>query len=566
MITLFLTLIRNVIRLLLAPIRLLRRARAAPTGGWVHLTIDGPLVDVPRPRPRLPFQKVPNATSLYRLNKLADAILADESPRGLFVIIKSLRSSAATRTALRAILARVRDGGRQVVVHLPSGGSSAELLVASAASRILLGARTALGPLGFRVGSVYARKALDRAGVVPDVHAQGAYKTAGEGLMRDTMSEAQREQLGRLLDVLHAEVVAGLAAARKLPEPDVAAFFDRGLVTAEDAVAAGIADRAIFDDEAIHFLEGERSEKRPALIPAGAYLQRRTEPLFLPVGRKRRVGVIEVHGAIVDVHAPFSGPVADAERIVDLLRIAEDDPHIAALVLHVDSPGGGVLASDRIHRAVQKVAEKKPVVAYMSGVAASGGYYVSAPAHAIVAQPTTITGSIGVVAARVVIGPLLEKIGLTPQHVVRGAHADILDMTRPFEEDEKRIFEGYLEGAYRDFVGIVATGRKKSPEDILPLAGGRVWSGKDAHERGLVDQLGGFDVALADAKKRASLDPDDAPILLAPKTPWNLGIPFFAPGAEALETVLDRLGLLDLRAQASLLLASREKVLALFVP
>ena len=169
---------------------------------------------------------------------------------------------------------------------------------------------------------------------------------------------------------------------------------------------------------------------------------------------------------------------------------------------NLDSPGGGVTASDRIYHSVGLLAKKKPVIASFAGVSASGGYYIAAAAHAIVAQPTTITGSIGVVAARFVIGPLLAKLGLSPQVVTRGAHADMLDISRPFSDDERRIFDAELERTYKDFVALVAAGRKKTADDILPLAGGRVWTGRDALERGLVDRLGGFEVAVEEAKTR----------------------------------------------------------------
>jgi protease-4 len=171
--------------------------------------------------------------------------------------------------------------------------------------------------------------------------------------------------------------------------------------------------------------------------------------------------------------------------------------------LHVDSPGGGSLASDRIHHELEQLAAEKPLVACFADVAASGGYYVAAAAHCIVAQPATITGSIGVVSVRVVLEPLLAKLGIVTEVLKRGAHADALEVTRRLSDEERASFQRELEGMYRAFVGIVARGRKKKEDDVERLAEGRVWSGVDAQREGLVDLLGGFEVACDRARELA---------------------------------------------------------------
>ena len=179
------------------------------------------------------------------------------------------------------------------------------------------------------------------------------------------------------------------------------------------------------------------------------------------------------------------------------------DRRIAAVVLHVDSPGGSALASDRIHHELEQLAAEKPLVACFADVAASGGYYVAAAAHAIVAQPTTITGSIGVIAARLVVEPLLAKLGIATEVLKRGAHADTSQSTRHLSEEERASCQRELDGMYRAFIGIVARGRKRSVEEIERVAQGRVWSGADGAREGLVDVLGGFDVACERARELA---------------------------------------------------------------
>lgn len=509
-------LLRNVLRGLLLPFAWLRRKNASPRDAYVHLEVKGPIRDLSLPLPDLPWKKV-SGLSLHRLSQLVDALLLDPRPKGLLVTLHPLAASAAQRTALRRELSRLRDGGKTVVVHLPLGGGSGEVLVASAATRILLGESTVVGPLGFATQSLYAKHALEKLGVVPEVLHQGDFKTAGEGLYRDTMSEPQREQVGRLLDTFHGELVDALATGRGMTREEAVALVDRGLVTPKEAVPLRLVDALAHDDEVLHLLGPARSEQPAVTQPAGQYLATRTGPFFLPLVAPSIIGVVEVHGGIVEGERAPAGFAASGE-IVASLESAAKNPRVVGVLLHVDSPGGGVLASSKIHRAVERLAEKKPVVAQFSGVAASGGYYVAAPCHAIVAEGTTITGSIGVVAARIVLAPLLERLGITPEVLVRGARADLLNLVRPYDEDERAVLNRFLAESYDEFVTIVAKGRNKPKEAILPLAGGRVWTGHDALERGLVDRLGGLGVALEELARRVPGKGHGAlPVLIAPK-------------------------------------------------
>jgi protease-4 len=251
--------------------------------------------------------------------------------------------------------------------------------------------------------------------------------------------------------------------------------------------------------------------------------------------KQKRLGVIHVRGPIVS-RAPLAfGRMAVDERIAGALRVARAARSIAGVVVVIDSPGGSVLASDRIHHEIVRLAEKKPVVAYLGNVAASGGYYIAAGAHAIVAQPTTITGSIGVVSAHLVFSPLLEKLGIVTELLKRGARADMQSAGRPWDESERRAMTAEIDGYYRDFVAVVATGRKKPPEEIEKLARGRVYSGLEAERVGLVDRLGGFDVALELLREETGEKMDaGCAVIRSPKTtPKPPEVP--APFARALE-------------------------------
>ncbi|MFO0659431.1 MAG: signal peptide peptidase SppA [Polyangiaceae bacterium] len=552
MLSMLTTLVRNLCALLVFPLFLLRRFRATPAGGWVHLEIEGQVVEIATPRSRLAQSfgsQQEQGLSLHGIRTLIDELIDDPRVAGLAVSIQRLEAPAATRTAIRAQLARLRAAGKRVLVHLPRGGSSGELLIASAADTIAMGIRTSLGPLGFKMGGTYVRGTLDRLGIVPEVLAQGTYKTAGEPLMRESMSDPQKEQLGRLLDELEHELLTGLVEGRRVSLEVARGWVDRGLIDAEDALSLGLVDELVHDDElkarlgaltlaanasppakakpsgatpvvpadATTARQQDDDEAQASLVtPAVAYLTRRRSQLWKPLRPARKIAIIQVQGAIVEKGMPSMGASADDATLVKLLETAREHPRVAGVVLQVNSPGGGVLASEKIYRAVTRVADKKPTIACFGGVAASGGYYVSAPCHAIVAQPTTITGSIGVVAFRAAIGPFLERLGVVSEVLTRGEHADLMTLARPLRDDEKHILEHHLETAYREFVGLVAQGRKRTPDEIYGVAGGRVWTGRDALERGLVDSLGGLDEAIAQVRRRVGDTKTLEPVLLSP--------------------------------------------------
>ncbi len=480
------------------PLLLLRRRRAAPQGAWLRLEVDGPVVEVP---PRLPFwDRRPRPLALERLRRLVELAARDPRVAGILVELKHVSGGSASATSLREVLLMARQRGKRVVVYLPHGASTRETYVASAAERVLLGPETFVSPLGFAVESQYFKDALDKVGVEPEVFARGRYKTAGEMLVSRTMSEAQREQLGALLDVAWDTLIDALSTGRGVERAIAEQWINAGPWSADSAVAQHIADGVVYDDQLAETLDPERKGGAP-LIAAGRYLRRRRIQLR-PLRRRPRIGVIEVHGPIVGKPAFGMLPMAAEQPVREAIKRALDDPRVRGVILHVDSPGGSALASDRMLHELKRLAAKKPVVAIMGNVAASGGYMVAVGAHMIVAQPTTITGSIGVVAARFVIGPVLERIGVGVAVVKRGARADMESPVRHLDEGEREVLDRQLDDVYRSFLRVVSEGRRRPISGIEPLAGGRVWSGRDALAHGLVDRLGGFEVALAELRTR----------------------------------------------------------------
>jgi protease IV len=510
--------------LLLYPIRALRRGRMVPEGTFVTLTVDGAVVDMIA-KPRFWERRAQKAISLHDIRQIVDFVIPDTRVRGIVITIKQLAAGMATAVSLRDLLARARSAGKEVVVHLPMGGGVKEVIVASAGSKIFLGPAAQLAALGFASHTRYVKGALDKAGIVPEVYACGDYKSAGESLVRDSMSDAQREQLGKILDRFDGALLDAIAEGRSVSRERARAIVDGGPYFGEQAIEIGLADAVAYEDEIPALLGLPRTGKQgPAtrgLVAGSAYLAAKKQPLLRPLTRPPIIAVIPVHGAIAHASSPF-GNFATDDKLARMVRLARLDPRVKGVVLHVDSPGGSALASDRMHHEIVQLAREKPVVACMANVAASGGYYVAAPAHKIVCEAVTITGSIGVVGARLTMEPLMAKLGINTETVQRGARAGLLSGSAPLNEDERSALMRQLESTYRTFVRVVAQGRKMKVDEVEPLARGRVYTGEDAKAAGLVDVLGGFDVALREvsamvpASQRDRLEPH---VLRAPRHP-----------------------------------------------
>ncbi len=495
----FLRLIGLLFDLILLPLRLLVRSRGIKKGTFLTITIDGPVTDVIAP-PRFWQIRSQKATSLYTVGEIIDRAAIDPRVRGLVVTLRSFEGGLASATSLRTLLGKMRRAGKEVCVYLPRGGGTKEVYVASVASKLVLGPCAQLSPLGFLSSSRYVRRALERAGIEPEILACGDYKSAGETLVRDEMSAPQREQLEMLLDGFHGTVIAAIAEGRRLTESAAAALVDNAPYFGEAAVEAGLADSVAYEDELAKTLGIDEPHPTRFFLDGGAYLAKKKQRLFRRLTRPPVIAVIPVHGAIAHVPGPFDNFATD-ERVTRMVRIARLDRRVKGVILHVDSPGGSALASDLMHHEIAMLAREKPVVCCMANVAASGGYYVAAPAHKVVCESTTVTGSIGVVAARLTAEALLARIGVKTEVVRRGRRAELLSPMRPIDEDSRAALQRELEATYKAFVAVVARGRRMKTERVEELARGRVYGGTHALQVGLVDAVGGFPVALAEVRK-----------------------------------------------------------------
>lgn len=490
----------NLLRALYAPVIYARRSRAAPRGGVVQLELGGALAEVPRlpGRSWLPRALRPKRdTALSRVRELCEAIAVDERPKGLFITLKPIDAGWAKAAALRQALGALTGSGKQVHVFMPQGGGLKELFVASAASTRSAPPHAAFFLVGLGGRALYLGGALKRLGVRMDVTQRHEFKSAGETFARETMSDAARAQTELLVSGLQAQVETQLAGTLNVPGEALS----RGPYRAEQAKALGLITHAAHEDELPKLLDADDGDG--ALLGRGAadYLGRRTRRAFLPWRRRPVIAVVPFVGNIVD-DGKRPGTIA-TEMVRDAADALGDDPRVAACVLVIDSRGGSAHASADMFRAVRRLAEKKPVIAYLSDYAASGGYYLACAATHIVANPLTVTGSIGVISMRPVLDALLDKLAIARDGVVKGAHSGLLDMTAEWSEAEQAALAGLIDETYAEFTGVVAAARKLSAEAVDALARGRVWLGEDAARRGLVDQLGTLEDAVAAARKAA---------------------------------------------------------------
>lgn len=497
--------LRNLLVLPLFPLFWVARWIRRPKEAWVHAKIAPQVIELVRPTPwyrryvpALPFAggDATRPTSLEVMRKLAKHIERSPEVRGLVLTIPPLGAGWVACHALRELIVDLRKSGKEVVVYLPAGGGNRELFVASAATRILAAPTAPLAPLGLAASRRHLKGLLERFGVEVEVYRRADYKTAAEGVSTYAMSEPQREQVTALLTTYERALIDALMERPGFDESKVRALFETGLVSGQKALELGLVDGLAYDDELAEKVTGKADG---TLARAPRFFAFHEARFFLPVLRRPYIAVVPVHGAISDAGR---GPGAAKDAVVSALRSVAADPRALGVILHVDSPGGSALASDIIHREVMRLRDKKPVVACFGEVAASGGYYVSAGAHAIVADALTVTGSIGVISARLVASGLLERIGIRTEVIRLAAHADLLGNPRAATPDERAMIDGEIDAFYRAFVSVVAQGRGRPEDEIEPLARGRVYSGKNASELRLVDRMGGIATAIDEVLTR----------------------------------------------------------------
>jgi protease-4 len=441
--------------------------------------------------------------------------LAKRDPRitGVLLVPSSFESPFWAKVQeLRDAVLDFRKSGKIVVAFLEYGGDR-EYYLASAADRVFLLPTSALDLTGVASYEVFLRGTLDKLGAYPDFLQIGAYKTAVNQLTEKGFTPAHREMTEALNADMYAQLVRGIAGARKKTEAEIRQLLDQGPFAPEDAVRTGLVDALAYEDQLDDRVPQLRQGGEMRRVEGNDY--QRVTPRSLGVRPQSRIALMYASGVIASGKSgydPGNGVVVGSDTFVEQLRRLRNDDAIKAIVLRVDSPGGSSVASDVMWRELMITRDQKPsrpLVISMSDLAASGGYYISVPGHVIVAQPGTLTGSIGIFAGKFVLDSTLNKVGVATQTVKSGKNADIYSPFARFSPEQREKVGQYMDGFYKGFITKVADGRHSTPDRIDAVAQGRVWTGAQAKDRGLVDALGGLDTAVSIAKERAHIPADE---------------------------------------------------------
>jgi protease-4 len=420
---------------------------------------------------------------------------------------------------LRDAIIDFRRSGKKIVAFLEFGGDR-EYYLASAADRVYLLPTSPLDLTGVASYEIFVRGTLDKIGAYPDFLHIGEYKTATNQLTEKRMTPAHREMTEALNRDTFNQLVRGIAEGRHKSEAEVRALIDKGPLLPEEALHAGLVDDLAYEDQLDDRVPELRARSGDSRRVEGADYAR-IDPRSVGFRPRSRIAVLYAVGTITSGKSssdPVNGSVVGSDTLVEQIRQVRSDDSIKAIVLRVDSPGGSSVASDVIWRELMITRDQKParpLITSMSDLAASGGYYISLPGQAIVAQPGTLTGSIGIYTGKFALGGALDKIGITEETVATGANADIYSPFAPFTPEQRVKVQDFMQGFYDNFVEKVAASRHTTPEKIDAVAQGRVWTGAQAREHGLVDMLGGLDTAIALAKQRAKIPADEDVELVA---------------------------------------------------
>lgn len=467
-----------------------------------------PLPDPPRPfwQRFLGRQRL----SVKELGERFDAIGRDRRIKGVVLHLRPVAMPMATLQDLREQVANLRRAGKRVVAWATSY-TTATYYLACACDEILLMPTGVVGALGFATTGMFLADGLRRFGVSGDFIQVSPYKSAADPLTKSRMSDELREQLTWLLDSQHKELVAAIAESRGIDEARANELIDCSPFSDDDALENHVVDRlAGEEDLALNVGSWDRARGK-IRAPAPS------------LGRGKYVALLRIEGTIVDGtsgRVPFRPPIdiplvgddrAGDLTVVQVARQVAADKRAAAAVLYVNSRGGSSTASEAMRRALATIAARKPLVVVMGPVAGSGGYDVAIPGAWIVARPGTLTGSIGVLGGKIVTGALWSKLLFNRETIAVGEHVTINSDERPYSDAERDIVRREIDHIYHSFLEVVAKARKVSVEQLRPNADGKVWTGRQALERGLVDEMGGLDAGVAKARSLAGL-PERAPL------------------------------------------------------
>jgi len=473
---------------------------AVENGSYLHVRLQGAYAEQPTDVIGRLVGETPN--TLIGLLEAFHVASLDPRVAGALIEVAPLEVGWAKAEDLRDAFAAFRAAGKPIyaVLEQEAAASNLEYFIASVADKLYLAPATSAPLTGLSAQYVFFGGVWEKLDIQMHVEKIAEYKTMGDMLVNKKMSPAHREMANSLLDSVDGHFLARIAESRHLTPQQVKEIIDHAPSSPTDFQEAGLADGARYFTD-VHKLDAGGGP----LVKLSDYERVDASVIGLPV--KQVLAVVYGVGSIVLGESGRSamGTVMGSTTIADAIDEAAQNDSVKAIVFRVDSPGGSALASDLVWHATRRAREKKPVIVSMSDVAGSGGYYISAGASRILAQPMTLTGSIGVVFTRPDVSGLLTRLGVSTETLARGKYARINDVTAPFDADTRAKLLDEIENIYETFVDRVAAGRELAKDKVKEIGRGRVWTGAQAVENGLVDQTGGFMAAIAAAKEAAGI-------------------------------------------------------------
>ena len=471
------------------------------------LTLDGSLSDNIQENPiAMLMGETEKALSLKDILSTIQTAKENKNIKGIYIEAKSLSTGTASLEAIRRALVDFKDSGKFIVAYSDNYTQGCYYLC-SVADKVFLNPQGTLGLIGMASQTMFYKELLKKVGVDMMIFKVGTYKGAVEPFMLDKLSDANREQIQSYMGSIWENVTTGIAEARNIPVIDINNFANEGyaFAAAEKAVECGLIDELKYRTEAEEYIKelAGQSDKRLQTADISKIKSIKT------IDREKtdRIAILYAEGEIKPEQpsSPYNAEQAITEKVANELIKLKNDENVKAVVFRVNSPGGSAFVSEQIWRQVVELKKVKPIVVSMGDVAASGGYYISCAASKIVAEPNTLTGSIGIFGIFPNVTGLFNKLSLTTDIVKTNTYADLGDMSRPMREDEKVLIQSFVERGYDPFLTRCADGRDMSKEAINEIGQGRVWTGEQAKERGLVDELGGIDKAIETAATLADL-------------------------------------------------------------
>ncbi len=484
-----------------------------PAAAYLEIGLSGPLVEYPEPSVLSSLLGAEQPLSLNGIWTALRMAAVDERIAGVLVRLGPLDCDWAKCAEIRDALVRFRTSGKKAIAYIEEAPQfSKEYYLATACDRIVLHPLGWLGIPGIGGQVPFFKKALDRLGLRVEVQQVEEYKTAYSMFTEPGFTPAHKEMTESLLGDQFAHFIRAVAQSRGKTEEETRALVERAFFQGEEAVRAGLVDELLYLDEAAALFRRDGRPLPRTTLDAYALL----DPSSVGLDRGRKIALIYGAGLIHDGESRTQ--TMGADTIVRWLREAREDDSIAAVVFRVDSPGGSAVASDAIWREVILCRKAKPVVVSMSDLAGSGGYWIAMGATKIIAQPQTLTGSIGVLSLKIDASPLLEKLGVTSETVRFGKRSDIFTPFRGLDAEERDLIKKQLVWIYDRFVAKAAEGRGLTLDAVRKIARGRVWTGAQAKAIGLVDELGGLSAAIDAAKTLAGIPPgEDVRLIVRPK-------------------------------------------------